>query len=189
MQKDIVLLMASFCGLAGIKTKDMTARIGEDGNQLILTKEEISDIAKISQNVTITLHMETDSIDIKQHIEIKYDFKPVTNENLSQEENKEHYLYQIVDNQSFYLFEVKDQQLNQYSSVVRQNINEDTLGNRSGIIVDFDSYYDTLNEDKRRIVECQKNVIDTAAINYSVPDGYSILDGIYYISDIEGKSK
>lgn len=180
MQKDQVILMLQFCKLAGIETKGMTSQFGKEDNQLILTREDKNGMNNAIQKITITLHTDTDSIDIKKQTRVEYDFQPIKDEA---------YSYQVVDNQAFYLFEVKDELLSLHTSVVSQNITEDTLGNQSGIIVDFNSYIDTLNEDKRRIVQFSQNIISTDSSNYSIPDGYRILDGIDYISDVEGKSK
>ena len=146
---------------------------------MILTREDKNGMNNAIQKITITLHTDTDSIDIKRQIRVEYDHQPKDGA----------YSYLVVDNQAFYLFEVKDELLNLHTSVVSQNVTVDALGKPSGIIVDFDSYIDTLNEDKRRLVQFSKNIISTNSSNYSIPDGYRILDGIDYISDVGGKSK
>lgn len=152
----------------------------KDSSHLLLTKRDENGMAHANQSIDVVIHKDSNTMDIKKHVVVKYDFQP-----MKDKENQ--YTYRVVDEQTLCQIEAKDEKIDFHYALVHQSRAEDTLGFQSGIIVDFNSVYDTMAIDKIRIIQANQNSIDTNNMSYNVPVGYKITDGIAPITVPESR--
>lgn len=158
---DNLLVMMEFLKEEEISTKKMKGSYDEENNTLSLNSYEKSTTANISQNITVQLDEENNSILIKKHNRVEYDFHTIGNDFMTNYET-----YKVNSVQTLTKFIVEDNQLNVYRASFSQTIKEDTMGGGT-----IELYMDDFSDFSRNNIPIEKE-------SYMIFDGYKITDGL-----------